>query len=228
MTEETAMPTKYLVTLQVEVEAATMQEAIALASNMVIGGCLHYPVDHCSFVSAKVKDSPARSPIPWPQSSLVRQLATEICLEPEEPESLSAWTRPYWRDGILSISDRNILIEFDMPEPPTGYPIWLDGEQNGANLPFRPKFPAGGELVDLPELHPIFDDEDLNQPVRVFDGELGQFSWRYLRIIKEMLHVKQVQAFPNQPGLFFEFPGGRGGLAPMAMIESEEEIKWNV
>jgi hypothetical protein len=217
---------KYLVTLQVEVEAETMQEAIALASDMVIGGYLHYPVDRCSFVSAKVKDSPmAQRSKPV---SLVEALARQICLKPEEPDSLSAWTRPYWRDGILSISDRNILIEFDMPEPPTGYPVWLDGEQNGANLPPRPKFPTGGELVDLPELHPIFDDEDPNEPVRVLDGDLGQFSWRYLRIIKGMLRVKQVQAWPEPPGLFFEFPGGRGGLAPMAMIEPEEEITWNV
>jgi hypothetical protein len=212
---------KYLVTLQVEVEvkAETMQEAIALVSSVAKGDAC-YPSSRWWILGLSRQRS---KPV-----SLIEALARRICLKPEEPDSLSAWTRPYWRDGILSISDRNILIEFDMPEPPTGYPIWLDGEQNGANLPFRPKFPAGGELVDLPELHPIFDDEDPNEPVRVFDGELGQFSWRYLRIIKEILHVKQVQGLPDQPGLFFEFPGGRGGLAPMAMIEPEEEIKWNV
>ena len=218
---------KYLVTIQLEVGAETMQKAIALASDLAIGGCLHYPVDHCSFVSAEAQDSPARSPIAWPQSSLVRLLAAEICLQPEESGFESAWTRPYWRDGILSISDRNILIEFDMPDPPTGYPIWLDGEQNGANLPPRPAFPSGGWEVDLPELYPPLDDEDLNEPVRVFEGVLGQFAWRYLHIIKEILHVKQCHPSPEIPGLFFEFPGGRGGLAPMAMIEPEE-IKWNV
>jgi hypothetical protein len=219
MTEETAMPTKYLVTLQVEVEAATMRDAIALVSSVAKGDAC-YPSSRWWILGLSRQRS---KPV-----SLVEALARQIYLKPEEPDSLSVWTRPYWRDGILSISDRNILIELDMPEPPTGYPIWLDGEQNGANLPPRPKFQTGGDPVDLPELWPPFDDEDLSQPVRVFAGPLGLFSWRYLLIIKEILRVKQVQGLPDQPGLFFEFPGGRGGLAPMAMIESEEEITWNV